>query len=150
MHDVGKVAIPDSILLKNGSLDPGERVLVERHSPIGFDILSGSTSPLLELAAEIALTHHEKVDGSGYPKGLKGEEIPIAGRIVAVADVYDALTSDRPYRPAIPAAEAVQMMVAERGTHFDVNLLDLFLERLDDVTAVQRKFADRDHGVALA
>jgi putative two-component system response regulator len=142
MHDVGKVAIPDSVLLKPGRLNPAERALVERHAEIGHDILSGSGSRLLELAAEIALTHHEKVDGSGYPRGLQGDGIPIAGRIVAVTDVYDAITSDRPYRAALPPREAVQVMVAGRGTHFDPDLLDPFLERQDAVQALAEKFAD--------
>lgn len=142
MHDVGKVAIPDSVLLKPGRLDPVERRLVERHAEIGHDILCGSSSQLLELAAEIALTHHEKFDGGGYPQGLHGARIPIAGRIVAVADVFDALTSDRPYRPAMTTADAVEIMVAERGTHFDPNLLDLFLSRMDDVQAIARQYAD--------
>jgi putative two-component system response regulator len=143
MHDIGKVAIPDSILLKPGGLDPVERRLVERHAEIGHDILSGSSSHLLELAAEIALTHHEKLDGSGYPRGLIGEEIPVAGRIVAVADVYDALTSDRPYRSALPVEEAQQTMIAQSGTHFDPTLLELFLERSDAVQALGVKYADK-------
>ena len=142
MHDVGKVAIPDSVLLKPGKLDPDERELVERHAEIGHDILAGSTAQLLDLAAEIALIHHEKVDGSGYPNGLQGDDIPIAGRIVAVADVYDALTSDRPYRPALSVDEAVRIMVAGRGTHFDAELLDLFLDRLDAVHALAEECAD--------
>jgi putative two-component system response regulator len=144
MHDVGKVAIPDAVLLKPGRLNSDERALMERHAQIGHDILSGSHSRLLDLAAEIALTHHEKVDGSGYPHGLDADRIPIAGRIVAVADVYDALTSDRPYRDALSVDEAVEIMVAERGTHFDADLLDLFLDRLDSVKALARNFAETE------
>jgi putative two-component system response regulator len=136
MHDIGKVAIPDSVLLKPGKLDASERELVERHAEIGHDILSGSESPLLQLAAQIALTHQEKVDGSGYPRGLKGNAIPVAGRIVAVADVFDALTSDRPYRDALSVDDAVKIMVEGRGSHFDTELLDLFLGRLDDVRSL--------------
>ncbi len=143
MSDVGKVAIPDSVLLKPGGLDPDERELVERHPEIGHHILSASSSPLLKLAAEIALTHQEKVNGSGYPQGIEGDAIPVAGRIVAVTDVYDALTSDRPYRAApLPVDEAVLVMVAGRGIHFDPQLLDHFLARLDAVQAIAREFAD--------
>jgi putative two-component system response regulator len=142
MHDIGKVAIPDAVLLKPGPLNDHERELVERHAQIGHDILSGSESPLLQLAAEIALTHQEKVDGSGYPRGLEGEEIPIPGRIVAVADVFDALTSDRPYRDALSVEDAVEIMVEGRGSHFDQELLDLFLGRLDDVRALASGYSD--------
>jgi putative two-component system response regulator len=142
MHDIGKVAIPDAVLLKPGKLDAQERQLVERHAEIGHDILSGSQSPLLQLAAEIALTHQEKVDGSGYPHGLKGNAIPIAGRIVAVADVFDALTSDRPYRAALPIDDAVKIMADGRGSHFDRELLDLFLGRLDEVQALAGSYVD--------
>jgi putative two-component system response regulator len=144
MHDLGKVAIPDSVLLKPAKLTPEERALAERHAQIGHDIFSGSSSLLLALAAEIALTHHERVDGTGYPNGLKGDDIPISGRIVAVTDVYDAVTSDRPYRKALSAEEAMEIMVAGRGTHFDARLLDLFLERLDAVRALASEFADTD------
>ena len=143
-HDVGKVAVPDSVLLKPGKLNPDQRALAERHAQIGHDIFARSGSLLLRLAAEIALTHHEKFDGSGYPNGLEGEDIPIAGRIVAVTDVYDAVTSNRPYRPAMPADEALQVMVAGRGTHFDPTLLDLYLDRLDTVQAMAREYADTE------
>jgi putative two-component system response regulator len=142
MHDVGKVAIPDSVLLKPGRLDAGERELMERHAEIGHDILAGSKSNLLDLSAQIALTHQEKFDGSGYPRGLKGSEIPIAGRIVAVADVYDALTSDRPYRAAMPIDEAIAIMVAARGTHLDPELLDLFLDQLQMFQQIALNLAD--------
>ena len=102
MHDVGKVATPDEILRKPGPLTPQEREEMQRHTTVGYEILSGSDSELLQMAASIALTHHERWDGSGYPNGLKGEEIPVEGRIVAVADVFDAMLSDRCYRPALP------------------------------------------------
>jgi putative two-component system response regulator len=142
MHDVGKVAVPDSILLKPGKLDPAERELVERHAGIGHEILAGSNSQLLELAAKIAFSHHEKIDGSGYPQGLKSSGIPIEGRIVAVADVYDALVSDRPYRDALPSDKAIEIMLEGRGTHFDPELLDLFLDRLDAVQNLANVIAD--------
>jgi putative two-component system response regulator len=136
MHDVGKVAIPDSILLKPGELSPGEREVMQRHAQIGHDILAYSGSPLLDLAGEIALTHHERFDGNGYPAGLPGEKIPLAGRIVAIADVFDALTSDRPYRERLPIARALEIMREGRGTHFDPVLLDCFFEHLDEVLEV--------------
>ena len=128
LHDVGKVAIPDAILLKPGSLTPQERAIVETHAEEGHRLLKGSSSAILDLAATIALSHHEKWDGSGYPRGIAGETIPLEGRIVAIADVFDALTSDRVYRKAFPVEEAVAMMRAERGKHFDPVLLDAFLE----------------------
>ena len=130
LHDVGKVAIPDAILLKPGSLTPEERAIVETHAEEGHRLLRGSSSSILDMAATIALSHHEKWDGSGYPRGLVGEEIPIEGRIVAITDVFDALTSDRVYRPAFPLERAVEMMREQRARHFDPVLLDTFLEVL--------------------
>ncbi len=130
LHDVGKVAIPDAILLKPGSLTPEERAIVETHAEEGHRLLRGSSSSILDMAATIALSHHEKWDGSGYPRGLAGEEIPIEGRIVAITDVFDALTSDRVYRPAFPLERAVEMMREQRARHFDPVLLDTFLEVL--------------------
>ncbi|MGO9448120.1 MAG: HD-GYP domain-containing protein [Solirubrobacteraceae bacterium] len=130
LHDVGKVAIPDAILLKPAALTPQERAIVETHAEEGHRLLKGSSSAILDLAATIALSHHEKWDGSGYPRGVVGEAIPIEGRIVAIADVFDALTSDRVYRKAFAVEEAVEMMRAERGQHFDPVLLDAFLEVL--------------------
>ncbi len=130
LHDVGKVAIPDAILLKPGPLTEQERSIVETHTEEGHRLLRGSSSSILDLAASIALSHHEKWDGSGYPRGLAGEAIPIEGRIVAIADVFDALTSDRVYRLAFSVEEAVAMMVAQRGKHFDPTLLDAFMEVL--------------------
>ncbi|MHB8492537.1 MAG: HD domain-containing phosphohydrolase [Solirubrobacteraceae bacterium] len=128
LHDVGKVAIPDAILLKPGPLTPEERAIVETHAEEGYRLLHRSSSSILELAATIALSHHERWDGSGYPRGLAREEIPIEGRIVAVADVFDALTSDRVYRKAYSIEEAVALMREQRGRHFDPELLDAFLE----------------------
>ena len=126
MHDVGKIAIPDSILLKPGPLDFAERLEMQRHAEIGRRILAGSRSELMDTAATIAGTHHERVDGNGYPQGLRGDEIPVEGRIAAIADVFDALTSDRVYRPAIPAGDALELMVSGAGRHFDAELLDEF------------------------
>jgi HD-GYP domain-containing protein (c-di-GMP phosphodiesterase class II)/methylmalonyl-CoA mutase cobalamin-binding subunit len=130
LHDVGKVAIPDAILLKPGKLTADERAIVETHAEEGYRLLRGSSSSILDMAATIALSHHEKWDGSGYPRGLAGEEIPLEGRIVAITDVFDALTSDRVYRPAFPLEQAVEMMREQRGLHFDPVLLDAFLEVL--------------------
>jgi putative two-component system response regulator len=132
LHDVGKVAIPDRVLLKPGLLTPAERLVVETHAEIGHRLLDGSDSAVLQLAATIALTHHEHYDGRGYPRGVAGESIPIEGRIVAIADVFDALTSDRVYRPAMPLDQALTIMRNGRGTHFDPVLLDHFLTDLDD------------------
>jgi methanogenic corrinoid protein MtbC1 len=132
LHDVGKVAIPDAILLKPGPLTAEERAIVETHAEEGHRLVRGSSSTILDMAASIALSHQEKWDGSGYPRGLKGEAIPIEGRIVAVADVFDALTSDRVYRKAFAVEEAVQMMREQRGRHFDPILLDAFMEVLGE------------------
>jgi putative two-component system response regulator len=127
MHDIGKVAIPDRILLKPGPLTEEERDQMETHAEIGRQILQGSESPILRLAECIAWTHHEWVDGSGYPRGLAGDEIPVHGRIAAVADVYDALTRDRPYREALPAADATALMAEGHGTQFDPEALEVFM-----------------------
>lgn len=137
LHDVGKIAIPDAILLKPGALTADERTGMERHAEIGHRILAGSESPLLDLAARIALTHHERWDGCGYPNGLAGEDIPIEGRIAAIADVFDALTSDRVYRPAMEISVALKILVDGRGTHFDSNILDVFFGAIDEVIAIR-------------
>jgi putative two-component system response regulator len=135
LHDVGKVAIPDGILLKPGLLTRSERRVMERHAEIGHRMLEGSGEALLDLAAEVALTHHERFDGLGYPQGLKGAGIPIAGRIAAVADVFDALTSDRVYRSAVSLDESLEIMRNGRGTQFDPDLLDLFLGSVGELAA---------------
>lgn len=135
LHDVGKIGIPDTVLLKPGPLAPGERSLVERHTEIGYRLLAGTGSELLELAASIALTHHERFDGSGYPRGLAATEIPIEGRIAAVADVFDALTSDRVYRPAFPLDVALELLRDGRGTQFDPGVLDAFFDIRDGAPA---------------
>jgi putative two-component system response regulator len=130
MHDIGKIAVPDHILLKMGPLTADERTQMETHAEIGRKILQGSESPLLQLAESIAWTHHEKVDGGGYPRGVRGEQIPIEGRIAAVADVFDALTRDRPYRQAMPTAAAVAVMAEGRGRHFDPEVLEAFMSEI--------------------
>jgi putative two-component system response regulator len=142
MHDVGKIGIPDRILLKPGALSPEEREVMEAHTEMGYRILSGSQVELLDLAAELALTHHERIDGQGYPRRLRGEEIPLEGRIAAIADVFDALTSDRAYRQAYRPDEARETMLVGRGTQFDAELLDLFFGAWDDVLAIRQAASD--------
>ncbi|MEM6296619.1 MAG: HD domain-containing phosphohydrolase [Myxococcota bacterium] len=142
MHDVGKIGIPDSILLKPGKLTRDEYDVMKQHTEIGFRILSGSESELLKLAASIARTHHEKFDGSGYPRGLVAQEIPIEGRIVAVADVFDALTSERPYKKAWPLERALGLLNDGRGKHFDGDLVELFIGSMDEVLEIKRQFED--------
>ncbi len=127
LHDVGKVAIPDRILLKPGPLQAGERAIVNQHTVIGSEILANSPSPLVRMAETIARSHHERWDGSGYPDGLHGEEIPLVGRICAVCDVYDALLADRPYKPAWTRERALGEIAAQRGRHFDPAIVDVFL-----------------------
>jgi len=128
LHDVGKIAVPDAILLKRGSLSARERSAMETHTESGYRILAGSGSPLLDLAATIALTHHERYDGNGYPRRLRGLEIPLEGRIVAVADVFDALTSDRTYRRRLAHEDAIAMIRAGRGSQFDPDVVDSFVD----------------------
>jgi putative two-component system response regulator len=142
LHDVGKVAIPDRILLKPGGLTDDERVVMRTHAEIGHQILADSGFELLQSAATTALTHHEWWDGGGYPRGLAKQEIPIEGRIAAVADVFDALTSDRIYRPAFPAGMAIDMMESERGRHFEPEVLDALHGASDCVESVRRTFGD--------
>jgi HD domain/B12 binding domain len=149
LHDVGKVAIPDAILLKPGKLTPEERAIVETHAEEGHRLLRGSSSSILDLAATIALSHHEKWDGGGYPRGAVGEAIPIEGRIVAVADVFDALTSDRVYRRAFTVEEAVEMMLEQRGRHFDPVLLDAFMEVLGRSGPDAREQVQADPGALV-
>lgn len=144
LHDVGKIGVPDRVLLKPGRLTRDERMIIEEHPLIGHRILAGSKSPLLKLAAEIALTHHEWVDGTGYPHRLVGDAIPLAGRIAAIADVFDALTSKRVYRRPFPLVEAVELMKKESGTHFDAELLSAFWDVLPDVLAVGHEYGSKE------
>jgi putative two-component system response regulator len=131
MHDIGKIGIPDAILRKPGKLTAEEFEVMKEHAEIGHQILDGSESTLGTVAAMIAWTHHERIDGTGYPRGLRGDEIPFEGRIAAIADVFDALTSDRVYREALPVDEAIAIMRDGSGTHFDADLLALFLDSLE-------------------
>jgi putative two-component system response regulator len=132
LHDIGKIGVADNLLLKPGPLTEDERREMQRHAEIGHDILAGSELDLLDLAARIAWTHHERVDGMGYPRGLSGTQIPLEGRIVAVVDVYDALTADRPYRRALSHTDALTLLSAGRETQFDPVVLDAFLDALDE------------------
>ena len=142
MHDVGKLGIPDTILLKPGRLTVEEFEVMKRHPLIGHDILKDSSSEVLRLGARIALSHHEKFDGTGYPHGIVGEKIPLEGRIVAVADVFDALTSSRPYKPAWPFARAIALLREGRGSHFDARCIDAFLSSWDEVLDIHTRFVD--------
>ncbi|MAF16393.1 MAG: two-component system response regulator [Marinomonas sp.] len=143
MHDLGKIAIPDNILLKPGRLDEGEFKQMKAHAQIGADILSNPQSQLVALARSIAITHHEKWDGSGYPKGFKEKEIPLEGRIAAIADVFDALTSERPYKKAWSVEDAVQLLQDESGKHFDPELVTLFVQELPKILDIKNKFAEQ-------
>jgi putative two-component system response regulator len=137
MHDIGKIATPDSVLHKPGRLTASERKRMESHTTVGHQILAGSESDLLKIAAEVALTHHEWFDGSGYPQGLRGEEIPLEGRIVAVADVLDALLSDRPYRPGMTVEQAIELISEESGSHFDPVVVEALMDNLDEALALR-------------
>jgi putative two-component system response regulator len=142
MHDIGKVAIPDRVLLKPGKLDDDELAIMQKHAMYGYELLKDSTSPLLQAGATIALGHHEKFDGSGYPQGQKGQDIPLFCRIVAVADVFDALTSSRPYKAAWSLERSVEYLRTCRGTHFDPQCVDAFLGAWSEVLTIRDQFAD--------
>jgi putative two-component system response regulator len=166
LHDIGKVGIPDAILLKPGKLTPDEMEImqnhtaygkrtfepmpadewgtVQSHTVMGQRILDVATSPLIAMASQIALTHHERWDGGGYPLGLSGESIPLCGRITAVADVFDALSSKRPYKPAFPLERCLAILEEGRGTHFDPRVLDAFFARHDDVVRIRIEYADTE------
>jgi putative two-component system response regulator len=142
MHDVGKIGIPDSILQKPGKLTLAECEVMKTHTEIGARILASRDIPLLQLAGEIAMSHHEQWDGSGYPGGISGEAIPESGRIVAVVDVYDALVYDRVYRAAVPEEKVISMMAEKRGTHFDPRILDCFFSILPDIRRIRQEIKD--------
>lgn len=142
MHDVGKIGIRDHILLKPGRLTPEEFAVMQRHAEFGYELLKDSGSEIMQAGAEIALTHHEKYDGSGYPRGLRGNAIPLFGRIVAVADVFDALTSERPYKKAWPLDEALRFLEQGRGRHFDPLCVEAFLAGWEEVLEVRHRFQD--------
>ncbi|MCD6396365.1 MAG: HD domain-containing protein, partial [Spirochaetaceae bacterium] len=133
MHDIGKIGIPDRVLLKPGKLNAKEWEIMQTHVNLGADILKGNNGSLLKTAVEIALCHHEKWDGTGYPIGLKGEDIPLFARICAIADVFDALTSVRPYKDAWPVEKAVDLIKSEKGKHFQAELVDIFISKLSKI-----------------
>lgn len=142
MHDVGKIGIPDSILLKPGKLTPEEWEIMRQHTTIGAKIIGEHRSSMLRLAVKIALYHHEKWDGSGYPHGLKGEEIPLEARIISIVDVFDALTSVRPYKKAWSVEDAVELINEGSGSHFDPVVVMAFNACLPAITEVMHKWSD--------
>ncbi|PMG78251.1 two-component system response regulator [Vibrio breoganii] len=143
MHDIGKIGIPDGILLKDDKLTAEEWEVMKTHVNIGGDILYGSNnSAVLQLAHTVAMTHHEKFNGKGYPAGIAGEDIPLVGRISAIADVFDALTSPRPYKKAWDTEDAFQLLIDERGEHFDPKLVDIFLEHKQQILEIKQRLAD--------
>ena len=150
LHDVGKLGVPDRILHKPGPLTPAEFEVMKQHTVIGAEILGQSNSPILQAGAEIALAHHERVDGSGYPKGLAGENIPLFGRIVAVADAFDALTSARPYKEAWTVDSAVAYIREHAGSHFDRICVEAFLGRMDEVKALRAQHPDPDNALDVS
>lgn len=142
MHDIGKIGIPDRILQNPGKLESEDLRVMQSHARIGYDMLKDSSSAYLQMAAVIALGHHEKWDGTGYPTGLRGEHIPLESRVVAIADVYDALTSLRPYKPAWPAQQALAHMEEQAGLHFDPQLVEILIRNRDEVLSIGERFAD--------
>lgn len=142
MHDVGKIGIPDAVLRKPGPLDADEWATMRRHPEIGAEIIGEHPSGVLQLAREIALAHHEKWDGSGYPRGLAGEAIPLSARIVAIADVFDALTTRRPYKEPWPVQEAMNHIAAQAGKHFDPALVALFAPLLPQLLEIRARWAE--------
>ena len=144
MHDIGKIGIPDHILLKPGKFEPDEWEIMKTHATIGGKLLDGDDSTLMRMAREIALSHHEKWDGSGYPNGLSGEDIPMSGRIAALADVFDALTSQRPYKKAWPVEDAVQLIKDNSGKHFDPQLVEVFIQKLPEILAICERYREPD------
>ncbi len=144
VHDIGKMGVPDNILMKPGKLTAEEWVVMKKHPEFGAHILDGTQSDLLKMGKMIALTHHERWDGKGYPEGLEGEEIPIEGRIAAIADVFDALSSDRVYRKAFSIEQSFSILLEERGTHFDPELLDAFIAMKPKILEIIQKYRDQE------
>ncbi|MCK7543122.1 two-component system response regulator [Marinobacter bryozoorum] len=142
MHDVGKIGIPDAILQKPGKLDADEWAIMQSHAEIGAEIIGEDGSALLDMAREVALCHHEKWDGSGYPRGLSGDDIPMSARVVAIADVFDALTSERPYKKAWPIEEATQLIREQAGKHFDPTLVEAFFQCLPEILQARDRWQE--------
>ena len=141
MHDLGKIGIPDRVLLKPGKLDSEEWEIMKEHAIIGARILEGSEAEFIKLGEVIAMCHHEKWDGSGYPYNLKGEEIPLAARIVALADVFDALTSKRAYKEPFTLEKSLEIITEGKGTHFDPDVVNAFLSSLDEILIIKKKYS---------
>jgi putative two-component system response regulator len=137
MHDIGKIGIPDSILMKPGKLTEEEFGIMKTHSIIGANLLAYSKSEILQVAEQIAISHHEKWNGKGYPQGLSGDNIPLSGRIVCLADAFDALISKRPYKDPYPIETAADIIKKERGEHFDPDIVDVFLENIDEILKIK-------------
>jgi len=148
MHDIGKLVIPDAILKKESGLTPEEREIVKKHTTLGSEVFKGTRSPILKVAKLISLTHHERWDGTGYPQGLKGRQIPLFGRIIALADVFDALTTKRPYKEAYGFDEAIEMVKHESGTHFDPDIVNAFLKRKERIRMIWQATKDIESFVA--
>jgi putative two-component system response regulator len=154
LYDMGTIGVPDRILLKPGHLTPEETAIMRTHTTLGYEAIVraektlGSASPYLTVAKEITLSHQEKWDGSGYPQGLAGAQIPLSARLVALADVYDALISSKVYKPGVPHDKAVQVIFGERGAHFDPDLVDAFIEIQDEFAAIATRFADTEADMA--
>lgn len=144
MHDIGKIGIPDNILLKPAKLTPDEFLQMQRHTHIGAEVLGDSDSGLIQLAYTVAMTHHEKWDGTGYPNGLKGENIPLAGRIVAIADVFDALMSKRPYKEAWTVEKTLSVMRQDSGSHFDPSLVELLEANIEEILRIKEELSDEN------
>lgn len=149
LHDIGKIGVPENILLKPGELNPAEWEIMKLHTVIGGRILEKSETDYLKMGETIALTHHEKWNGEGYPKGLRAKEIPIEGRITAIVDVFDALTAKRPYRSPISLNEAFKYIAKKKGIHFDPNVVDAFFAVKEDILSIKRKLKDKDHSLFI-
>ncbi len=147
MHDIGKIGVPDRILLKPGKLDPDEWMIMKRHTEFGAQILKDSESDFIEMGGVIAFTHHERWDGSGYPRALREEEIPVEGRVAALADVFDALTTKRPYKEPFPNEKALRIMREGRGSHFDPDMVDAFFDIEDEILEIKQRFRDDGEGM---
>jgi len=145
MHDIGKIGIPDRVLLKSGKLDDAEWNIMRQHPVMGVEIIGDNKSSLMEMARLVALGHHEKWNGKGYPNGIAGDDIPLVARIVAIADVFDALTSERPYKNAWTVEKAAGLIQEESGVHFDPNLAPLFAERLPDIISIKEMYSEKNN-----
>ena len=147
MHDIGKIGIPDTILMKTGKLTEEEFEIMKTHTIIGANLLAHSRAEILQVAEQIAISHHEKWNGTGYPKGLSDDQIPLVGRIAGLADVFDALTSRRPYKEPYPIEEACEIIKKERGKHFDPDVVDVFMENIDEILKIKEEVDSADNAL---